>query len=66
MSGAHAADRPSRPGLAALVLGVLGAVPPVWICGPQLADHYTTAQPAGTERPDMLPQDHHPDHGRRP
>lgn len=28
MTGRHAAGRPSRPGLAALLLGVIGVVPP--------------------------------------
>lgn len=53
MSGRHAAeDRPSRPGLAVAILGLLGLAPPVVILAPQM-----TAAPVGIERPDLAPAD---------
>ncbi|MER0485113.1 hypothetical protein ABR737_43485 [Streptomyces sp. Edi2] len=54
MSGQHAADRPSRPGAAALLLGLLGALPPALIVVPRAV---AAPAPVSVSVPDVAPEE---------
>ncbi|MER5768986.1 hypothetical protein [Streptomyces sp. NPDC001985] len=55
MSGRHAADRPSRPGLATLLLGVIGVVPPFLVLSPQVMDPASPMKPMPVVTADTEP-----------